>query len=348
MVTVRLTEMYDMKTTANKIGIIGIHTPNRQHLINRWIGLCLNYQKYRLVGCSIRLACASTMPVDPLQVSASAGESTIAPQDIMNPILYRAVSNDTWNGVIARLYASSGADMDTGSAKVFNDGFSSVNDHFGLYYNLLASDGWRKAMPQNGLSMSSLVPMCYSVLSQYGDGVLPGGESVVSVRNSSNNGTTNVIVDKQSVIASGPGGTSVAVGSGAYAPDYRLRGSPRPIPALPTAISDISLLADGSYLCSPFDPPRTFVACIVMPPAKKTIMFYRMIVEWTIEFTGIRSVLDALSANNQFSSENGAYFTNYSVATVAAAKTSDLSSDALDVGFAETAGVAELEKVMER
>ena len=250
MPSVRITETYDLSTTVNKLGIIGIHTPSADQLLKMYPGLVRNYRKIALSGCDVTIACASMLPADPLQIGTEAG--SIAPQDLFNPILYTAVSNDKMNTIQARIMA--GTDIGLGSIST-----ADINgDNFKIYYSLLADkDGWKKAMAQNGLQMTGLYPIVYEVLSNSGN---PGAV------------TYNAIGQEVSTDADLGFNTTNKL---------LIRGNSKRMPAIPMHAFPNDPEAPGN-LDAWF--PTTYVACVIMPPAKLHKLYYRMTVTWTYEF----------------------------------------------------------------
>lgn len=264
---VRLSSMYDLQTNT-KFGIIGVHTPSAGQLVSKYDGLLRNYKFFKIKKCSVKIACASVLPADPLQVGVTAGK--ISPADMMNPILYRAVSNDAWNDVINRIYTSQ---WNGDAADGYDDAFGSMGAPTSekVYYSLLSSPGWRKVMPQQGLSVKGLKPLVHEVVSVFGN-QLDGQMSTVyseqfpddMVAGSAGDGTPTIVRDKNAVF----------------------RGRTLPMPAIPTAqiagtTSSASLRADPVI-------PKTMVLAIVMPFSQLQVMYYRMIVTWDIVFFGLR------------------------------------------------------------
>ena len=196
MVSVRVSETYDLSTKVGKMGIVAIHTPTGSLIDKMWPGLVLQHKKVRFVKCDVAMACASMLPADPLQIGVEAG--SIAPQDMFNPILYKAVSNDSMSNIQSYIQGYGSANIastvavNQGSVVDMNEpGFTkdyqgeptgSLNpgdpvqiDAFSIYYGLLAdSDSWKKAMPQSGLTMRGLYPLVYQVVSNYGANGRPG------------------------------------------------------------------------------------------------------------------------------------------------------------------------------
>lgn len=283
MVQVSITEMYDMSTVKDKLGIIGIHSPTMQSIARRWHGLLDNHKFVRLVKCDVSVACASVMPADPLQVGLDADQ--IAPQDMMNPILYRACTNESWNTILNRLYASSGL-TEANSIRFAADAFPSMGagGQERLYYNVLAEGGWRKAMPQVGFNINGLRPLVFPVLNTYGN---------------------TMVQDKQSasVLNTPQGMESDAYGqpaTPATSACTTFRGSAQPMPRVPCHQPGSNLDSEHpdpwpSFTLS--NIPKTYVACILTPPNKSgNVMYYRMVVRWTVEFSDLVTVLEKESA----------------------------------------------------
>lgn len=286
MPTVQISETYDLSTTVNKLGLIAIHTPSSK-LINRlYPGLFLNYKFMRVEKCDLAVACASVQPADPLQIGTEAG--TIAPQDMFNPILYRAVSNESYNTILNRIYASdyspenlnmnAGGSV-SGSNQAGSSPFTSTTiDH---YYALLGDSGWRKAMPQSGFAMTNLRPLVYSLVSTFG--------------NMRSSGTLTSLLDNP--LATSSSGSSAASGT-----DFMpFRGQAQPFPRLPTLAGQIA--PNFTTSASPtewanipqptlFQIPRTFVAVIITPPATQHVLYYRLRVVWTITFSDCVSLVE--------------------------------------------------------
>lgn len=324
MPTVKMTEMYDLKTTVGKIGVLGVHTPTSSIVAKRWNGLFMNYKFFRVVGCNIRLACASLLPADPLQVSTSAG--SVAPQDIMNPILYRAVSNDSWNYFVGRLYTISNESQ---SIKFINaipgNGTEAAAEN--TYYAMLGEDGWKKAMPQSGFSMRRLRPFVHSVVDTYGN-LDPGYGMQTADLN------THPYSDTGSSIGYAAGDAQV------------LRGKAVPYPRIPcTRPTTGSDSANPQFTVN--DIAKTYVACIVLPPGKLTEFYFRLVVDWYIEFTGLTSLVDKFNYSQTAAVGSLFYARGYSFPSASSAK--DLVTDSETVTEESTVDTidADVELIME-
>ncbi len=324
MVFVRVSETYDLSTKVNKMGIVGIHTPNNDLVSRQWKGLFMNYAKFRYVSCDVALACASILPADPLQVGVEAG--SIAPQDMFNPILYKAVSNDSMNTFVQFLYGqdlvrSEGVSALTkGSViDVHDTTFKSGNtdiDQFNMYYGILSnSDGFKKAMPQAGLSMEGLYPLVFERLSNVGYTGFANGENG-RVPSLNSGGTFNNLVT-------------------GYAKS--LRGNAKRMPSIPTTYyvgSNAESNVDGSiaHTMDGSDIPPAYVGLIILPPAKLNQLYYRLKVTWNIEFTDLRAISDISGWGLLSTIGDISYGTDYaSQASKMSVTTSMVDTDGADI-----------------
>lgn len=268
--TVRISETYDLSTQVNKMGIVGIHTPSTAGIKALYPGLCMNHRYLRIVGCDVTLACASMLPADPLQIGTEAG--SIAPQDMFNPILYTACSNDSFNTLMARIYHES--NVATGMSLTKADFDTETYDNFALYYGLLASpDGFRKAMPQAGLEMKGLYPIVYQMVSQYGNIVDPTSPTGAGA-------WTELASDGSEIVASG-------VQTGGKVSPAQFRGPSMRMPRLPLQQDSLYVDSNGKISLdgtAETNIPTTYVGLIITPPAKLNRLYYRMKVTWTIQF----------------------------------------------------------------
>ncbi|QTZ20014.1 capsid protein [Porprismacovirus canid8] len=372
MVSVKVSETYDLSTKVNKMGIVGIHTPVGTLVERMWSGLVRQYGKFRFKSCDVAMACASMLPADPLQVGVEAG--SIAPQDMFNPILYKAVSNDTMDTFLQYIQgkgftttvSSTGTNVNRGSIIGVNDEtFTDVDgttavDQFSMYYGLLSDPrGWRKAMPQEGLVMSNLKPLVYNVVNSYGlnqaSGATINGAPKESIHQQSFIGGLYP-VDNAWGMPDSPNVDFPADQAGAtvgYAfqgvGNFRGRAQPMPFvntkfyPRNPTS-SDGSMITetestnqDATLQSNVGRVPPAYVGLIVLPPAKLNQLYYRIKVTWTIEFTGLMS---NLAVSNWAGT---AKFGDLSYSTDYAAQSANMAS--LE-GMVDTDG-ADLEKIME-
>lgn len=290
MPVITLQETYDLSTATDKMGLLAIHTPSLNLLKRLYPGLCLQYKKVRPIKCDIGIACASMLPSDPLQVGTETGQ--IAPQDLFNPILYRAISTDSFNTLFNRIYGFPDIATAYGNVKVGSVAANPVTGlqpfnadaetNENLYYALLSEDGWRKAMPQAGLHMRNLVPLVHYVVSTFGNDALPNNVAGLSY--------DNLVGQDGSTITSTANVSQVLRG-----------GKTVPLPAVPTLANGTTALAVTDDTANPDWSipvgtigviPKCWCAAVVFPPSKLHRLFFRMTVRWVVEFSDLCSIVE--------------------------------------------------------
>lgn len=282
MVFVKVRETYDLHTVKNKMSVIAIHTPDSKIIKANFPGLLMQCKAYRPASCDVRLACASVLPVDPLGVGLAEGD--VAPEDLFNPILYKACSNFGMSQIEARINklaqgtVTGLGDVRGNSASVDVEGFTNLEDEFQIYYGLLSNaHEWKHANPQAGLEMKNLKPLVYEMVYNIGD--------------------NNAFGSNPSVVPS-PG----ADGSVANISVQGFRGNSKPMPMI-NCTSFTSAEVDPGFVVTPgpgqsalrnheqdVPAPKIVCGCIIVPPSRLHELFYRMVVEWTLEFSMIRPV----------------------------------------------------------
>lgn len=339
MVFVKVRETYDLHTTKNKMTVISIHTPLPGIIKKNFPGLLMQCKAYRPYSCDVRVACASVLPLDPQGVGTSSGD--VAPEDIFNPILYKAMSNLGMSQLEARInylnrYANVGADIVGDTAAVDVDTvIPDMADDFNAYYGLLSNaHGWRHANPQAGLEMSKLRPLVYEILYNVGD--------------KEPNELTNQFAAPDSVDGSR---ANVGVGS--------IRGNGKPMPFINCTSYSWSKGTDPApdtgwaqagfpdIYNAEVDVPycNVVVGAIIVPPSRLHEFFYRMVIEWTIEFTAVRPVSEIMNFGALSSLGSSTHYQNYSYAKVKEAVTGD-SETMLDSDQSMVSANVEVKKVM--
>lgn len=268
-VFVKLRETYDLSTKENQLGVIGIHTPTGLNLSDQFAGLMQNFKFMRFNSVNITIACASLMPLDPLQVGLEAGE--VNPQDIFNPILYTAVSNDSF-GRIQSLIRGGSLTTLGGSAKWNDDATSGVADANALdaYYALLSADMFATSMPQQGVRMTAVRPFCHALVTDKAVNGRANGsnkdyiqaDSSYAISNETGNG-------EQTIVAYSAG----CVPMPRIPTMYAKSGSTQAAQQSPGNVYDFNIAYNPVYC-----------AMVIMPPAVLQKLYFRMTVEWSITF----------------------------------------------------------------
>lgn len=343
MPTVTISETYDLSTKVNKMSLVAIHTPKRDIIQRLYPGLCMNYKYCQIDGIDVALASASVLPASPDQLGLDVDD--IAPQDMFNPILYKAVSNDSFSTLEARIQmiargATDPSVVTSGQmADIAKDDVTGLTDDFGVYYSLLSTpDGFKTAHPQRGLAMRNLVPLVFEKYYNIGE-------------------NTSVIQNVGAVPALGVGsGTSgsrpVTVQTASI---YEMRGRPHRMPRFNTTFISLANGAefnessggtsDSGMSGAPKNSQNTMpqilpVMCgvVILPPAKRTLMFYRLHVRVRITFSEVRPITDVSTfAGMDSAVAPVVYHTDYAEQS----KNMDKTTDLVDVKDAE------LEKIME-
>lgn len=334
MVTVSISETYDLHTVVDKMTLIGIHTPTKELIQKTYPGLAMNYRYFRVKSVDCVLSTAQQLPLGVDQIGLDAGQ--IRPQDMMNPILYKAVSNDSWSTLEARL---NGMLVNTASnplhgsmAEVENDDVTYIADEHNVYYSLLSNrDGFRAAHPQQGLSMKGLKPLVFEKWWTHGEN--GGGYADAGVGLDPNNDKNALKTDYL------------------YAKGFR--GAPHPMPKLNTTYLTGATTGVGSSMYNGMgdgtpnnlqiqmpDIPPVMLGCIILPPCSATtgILYYRMVTRAWIEFSDVRPIQEITS----FSQMDSAYAPLvYHSDYVEQSKNMDALTDMVDIKNGE------IEKIME-
>lgn len=317
MVFVKVRETYDLHTTKGKMTVIGIHTPKPDIIKRSYPGLLMQCRAYRPVSADVRIACASMLPLDPQGVGLAEGD--VAPEDVFNPILYKAMSNKGMSQLEARInylaHVPTSADVDGNTATVDVDDVTSSSDEFDVYYGLLSNThDWKHANPQSGLSMSNLRPLVYEMVYNVGDQGTTTGELAYPTEYDAPN----------------------AFGSRIAGPVRGILGKAKEMPF----INCTTFKGDAAR--NPFSPhsaetsnlppncelevPWINVVCgaIIVPPSRLHELFYRMVVEWTIEFSALRPIGEITSWVGLGTDIGGfTHYQNYSYAATKEAVTGD-------------------------
>lgn len=319
--TVKVTETYDMKTTVGKLGVIGIHTPTGEQIRRLYPGLVKSHRFVRVLKCDVIGACASVLPADPLQVGVTAG--AVAPEDMFNPILFKAVTNESFDTLVSKIYGSTDVNL-LGSVNKTEDPFSAV-DAFKVYYSMLASKGWRKSMPQSGFGLKGLVPLAHTVLMNYGQVKAPSTKYVLG-----EDGETPVPVQDMESVPSWTAASLIDTvsaglmyrGKSVRMPKFPLHFAPEAWDAIPT----INLV-------------KTFVACIIVPPARLNEFYYRMRVTWTLRFEEVIPSTEYSNGSAMLQIADRSYARSYDYTTSKVELTNSVDSvDTVDVDIDKIMG----------
>lgn len=299
-------EVYDLNTTVGSMTMLAIHTPQANALKKMFKGHFLNYKKYKILGCDIKIACASQLPLSPDQVGLEAGE--VDPRDVMNPMLFKACTGENLNALLNQIYNKSTERQD-----MFGESQGSIGEHKitnvserRAYYQLLSDPTWRKAHPQQGLVIRNLKPYVHKVATTQpfkyvGNNPTHDGRPRISANAyvSSFGSPSGKEID-----ANGEWdvtGSSVFVSNGVT-----------PMPWLDTAVPQIQKeVYEGAEEANDTQVnwlinsvPRVYMGLLCMPPAVSTKFYMRAVFDWKVAFKDWRPAYEIGSINQMEIGDN--------------------------------------------
>lgn len=304
-------EIIDLHTESDTVSVIGIHTPTSTTPHKMFKGFFEQFKKFKYLGCSLKLVPAARLPADPLQVSYEAGEPTIDPRDLMNPILFHGAHGNDLGQILNRLYTV-GTDTDSinrmiAQFAVGNDPSLEVSldgqELEQLYYKALTDKTWKKAHPQRGFRKSGLHPMIYSLATTH---QILGGGLIGSLPNQPQ--FDNVVQAINRDTWSGDASLDFSTTGQLITP--RLQGLGW-LDTKNTLLTDPQKYEDSwsgltteemqlhvtewlhgieNSTQSYATLPQIFMGVILLPPAYKTEQYYRMIVTHSFAFKGFRGI----------------------------------------------------------
>lgn len=321
-------EVIDLHTESDTVSVIGIHTPTGSTPHKMFEGFFKQFKKFKYLGCSVSFVPAARLPADPLQVSYEAGETTIDPRDMLNPLMFHGCHGDDLGVILNKLYKLGTVGANSSSmASIFDESDSAAmfgeyqNSRFGssdileqLYYKALTDNTWKKAHPQKGFRKSGLRPLVYSLATNHQ--FLPQ-EDIATTLGPDNrdilgfNGSSGALSEGVGV----PGETYLQFQSSTakLMRDSNLKATQLFTPRLTglgwldtysiyakvdsrTFSADSSAATYESYIKAmvPAEDmttlPTIFMGVILLPPAYKTEQYFRMIITHHFGFKQFRGV----------------------------------------------------------
>ncbi|AKV57234.1 cap protein [Rat associated porprismacovirus 1] len=332
MVSASISEIYDLSTTVGQGTVLKIHTPTGNNVRRHLLGYFLQYKKFRYVGAKVTLVPASTLPADPLQLSYAAGEPTIDPRDMVNPILWRHYHGEAMlTDPLARTFPEPyGSEINPGTSEIIGtsidrqDYTSGAGDINQIYPMCLMDPSFRKAGVQSGFS-TFVKPYVYK---------LATNAQLLPMRGFTTPSSGAAYTWNTNKIEPTIGGTQesylvdpvLSEDNSSYVPDdlkgnviftnkldrlgwmdtvtrTLLTGSkPLAVSPIPGPASSGTAIESGTggnqtggnfalqtYL------PNIPMLYVMMPPAYKSLFYFRLIIKHYFEFGGFRSCLNVQS-----------------------------------------------------
>lgn len=328
-------EVIDLHTEADTVSVIGLHSPCTDTPQKMLSGFWKQFRKVKYNGCSISLVPAARLPADPLQVSYEAGEATIDPRDMLNPIMFHGCHGDNMGSILNMLYSGQGSSTDI--LRGFGDSIEQnvfSTDAYGnafveaLYYKALTDNTWKKAHPQAGFRKSGLRPMVHRMVSSRPFGVSPTSSNGLYYPATPEGGTAGTAelgtTSAGALSAVGtPGlletdvaedGVIVSVSPNKVSAQTFMTSRLEPLGWIDTYSShqwnttatsvdgssgddnNIGALFASQTLNQPLTIPKVFMGMIMLPPAYKTEQYYRLIINHNLSFAGFRGAsMDTLT-----------------------------------------------------
>lgn len=306
--TASYTEVYDMHTEFGKTTLIGIHTPTT----NRWQkylgGFCQQFKRFRYKGASLSFVPVATLPADPLQVSYEAGEPGSDPRDLVNPIIHCGMRGQSMGGYLDEIFRSNIEARLTAIdvANVQDDDTNNLLEQ--MYYTALSAPNFRKSHPQTGFRKNGLHPMVYTINMNEPRNYAADPDVSLPRTAVPTIGTGTQFINGT---ASDPSWDDNENGDVAWAFSIQptLTDSIKVAPQFFTNklvnLGWLDTLQNYAYSGdneSPAIPevrlttlPKVYMYFVMLPPAYKTEMYFRVVVRHFFEFAGFRSLVGPFS-----------------------------------------------------
>ncbi|QTZ20022.1 capsid protein [Raccoon dog stool-associated smacovirus 5] len=332
MVSASISEIYDLSTTVGQGTVLKIHTPTGNNVKRHLAGFFLQYKRFRYLGAKVTLVPASTLPADPLQLSYEAGEPTIDPRDMVNPILWRHYHGEAMlTDPLAREFPVPYGEPSPGTHEVigtsvdqqdYTSGAGSINE---IYPMCLMDPSFKKAGVQSGFS-TFVKPYVYKlvtnqqILSNRNFGSLNGnlewqsgkhdftlGGPLSSVIGSPNANDTdlfdNYVGDRNGVVTFTNRlerlgwmdtvtrlwvSTNSSISADSVWPSPSVNDTPA------TQSGSGGNMTSGNFALQSY-LPNISMLYIMMPPAYKSLFYFRLIIKHYFEFSGFRSCMNVQS-----------------------------------------------------
>lgn len=300
-------EIIDLNTKVGTMTVIGIHSPVGNVPQKKLAGLFFNFRKFKYLGCKFSMAPAAQLPVDPLGVGTEAGQATMDPRDLLNPILFHGAHGENINSALNVAYRSSGAVGDSVNFTPLSFGDAETSYLGSIaetnYYSALADPSWRKFSIMSSFSLS-LHPLVHNVA------------TITPIANTSNGGNVSPVSGGDAIVSGsdrpresaiyGLQGTGLVGSSFGALPQQVLTNGVSPLGWMEC----VSKRPFGSYgdasqsLPRVNFVPRCYMGVLILPPAYSVQQAFRIVIHHDFLF-------DELTVNNQISVESGGVSDSY-------------------------------------
>ncbi|ANC51528.1 putative capsid protein [Sheep faeces associated smacovirus 1] len=305
-------EIIDLNTESNKVTAIGIHTPTGDTPRKMFPGFFKQYRKYKYSGASLAFYPIAKLPADPLQVSYDAGEPGIDPRDLANPILVHGCHGEDMGQILNKLYGDNNGISDSlnlieGGSNIPVVGTDPWYDLMErLYYKALTDRTWKQAGVQRGFRKGGLRPLLYTLGTNHQimpssqlSGMVLGDDGVPKMLGGLP--TTEYEIDEEDE----PDLLNNAVNKSNiqfFTPRLTRLGwmdtrnvittnTSQEIPDSWNADTLETLFAQGMVdQINWAELPNIYMLMILLPPAYKTEMYFRVVITHYFKFKGFRGI----------------------------------------------------------
>lgn len=322
--TATIQEVYDLQTQDAYMSILKVHTPIGNNVPTRLQGFFAQFSKFRYVGAKVTLVPASTLPADPLQLSYEAGEATIDPRDMVNPILWKH-----WHGEAMTDHMLVETDSDPfGVGLPDVDGTSvgvrkAANSN-NLYSACLCDPSFRKSSIQSGFSVF-VKPYAYNLVSGFQSLAGPDGETLFHLTISGTNQYTSMVGPYEK----GFTGVNDATVKNEWPANAMFTNKMTRLGWMDT-VSKVSRESMDALV--PAMLPNLPMLWVMLPPAYKTEFYFRLIITHYFEFKGFHSAIGIMNVPSLKALPNGSVKPAVPAASPAGAPAvSSLDVEGLDI-----------------
>lgn len=280
-------EIIDLHTEADKVSVLGIHTPTGAKPRQMLAGFFAQFRKYKYNGCSLVMVPAARLPADPLGVSYEAGEPGSDPRDLLNPVLFHGCHGDNLNAALNSIYKgsfdynSSSVGMDVNDSSVTPADSIDWESH---YYRALSDPSFTKSNIMSPFRKKGLHPLVYDVASNMQIMPIEGASAIGELVNTGN----------PYLGISGNTAASIVNGTGAAVPPKLMTNRLTSLGWLDTK----QVINSGVDGVNPGTTalPCLFMALLMLPPCYKTEMYMRLVLTHSFSFKQFNTSLSNAGA----------------------------------------------------
>lgn len=342
MIRATVTEIYDMNTHIGALGLIGIHTPKTDLLFKHLSGLFTQFKRWKYNGARFSLIPAAQLPQDVAGVTVGGGEQAVDPRDVFNPILHKGFTGESLGAFLDK-YLDPGSQR--GPSLDYTIGESGniipdTEDQEKAYYQMLTQGGFKKMAPMGAIRNQKIYPMVYDLATTrqlsaswagtWGPQNSPYLNDPWSELDSAEQVDTDQSQLSPSALRGAPSANSqfgnVQVGSVRFGEGGQFISStyferdptfitPRKMKlgwmdTLQRVLPAASLSEAPEYGGEPYtfaQLPKLYEYLIITPPSYFSKLYYRLVLQHEVWFSGLRS---ATGASNALPSKDVEYY-NY-------------------------------------